>query len=94
MPLGDKDRRFLDAIYRFKTYLLVMGISVLLYLLLAPSEELQMATSVVGLALCGMFYLTQRLLSLISVLDFELTRLSNSIKRTMPLEERKHLFGS
>lgn len=94
MPLSNKDRRFLHAIYRFKAYLLLMGISVLAYLWFAPSEELQMATSVVGIALCGMFWLTTRLLSLISVLDFELTRLTNAMKQTMPLEQRKELFGS
>lgn len=59
---------------------------VLLYLLLTPSSEIQMATSIVGVALCVVFWLTQRLLSFITQLDLELTRVVNTLKRSLPGE--------
>jgi hypothetical protein len=51
-----------------------------------------MATSVIGVALCGVFWLTQRLLSFITLLDMELTRVINVVKRTLPEAERKEIF--
>lgn len=93
MPLSTRDRQFLRAVDRLKLYLLVLGFAVLLYVLLIPSSEIQMATSVMGVALCGVFWLTQRLLSFISALDLELTRIANAVKRSLPEDRRKELFG-
>ena len=92
MPLSQNDKRFLQTINHFKAYLLLMALAVFFYLLLAPSSEIQMATSVIGLALCGVFWLTQRLLSFITLLDLELTRVVNTLKHTLPEEQRKELF--
>ena len=93
MPLSTRDRQFLRTVDRLKLYLLLLGFAVLLYVLLIPSSEIQMATSVMGMALCGVFWLTQRLLSFISALDFELTRIANAVKRSLPEDRRKELFG-
>jgi hypothetical protein len=92
MPLNEKDRRFLQVVDRLKVYLLIMAVTVFLYLLFAPSSEKQMTTSVIGLALCGVFWLTQRLLSFITALDLELTRVVNAVKRSLPEDQRKELF--
>ena len=93
MPLSTGDRLFLRTVERLKLYLLLLGFAVLLYVLLIPSSEIQMATSVMGMALCGVFWLTQRLLSFISALDLELTRIANAVKRSLPEDQRKELFG-
>lgn len=92
MPLSAKDHRFLKYIDRLKAYILIMAVAIFLCLLLAPSSEMHMTTSVIGLALCGVFWLTQRLLSFISVLDLELTRVANAVKRSLTEEQRKELF--
>ena len=92
MPLSAKDRQFLKNIDHLKVYILIMAVAVFLYLLLAPSSEMQMTTSVMGLALCGVFWLTQRLLTFISLLDLELTRVANAVKRSLTEEQRKELF--
>ena len=94
MPLTSKDLEFLKKIDRLKVYLLLLGVAVFLYLLLTPSTEIQMATSILGVALCGVFWLTQRLLSFITLLDLELTRVVNALKHSLPEEQRKELFGS
>ena len=94
MPLTSRDRRFLQNIDRLKVYLLLLGVAVFLYLLLTPSTEIQMATSILGVALCGVFWLTQRLLSFITLLDLELTRIVNTLKHTLPEEQRKEFFGA
>ena len=84
MPLTPHDRRFLHTIDRLKIYLLVLALAVFLFLLCTPAEEIRIATSVIGLALCAVFWLTQRLLGLITRLDFELTRTLQVLKRTLP----------
>ena len=91
MPLSPQDRRFLETVDRMKFYLLLMAIAVFLYLLCSPSE-VQMATSILGVALCGVFWLTQRLLTFITLLDLELTRVVSVVKRTLPEAQRKELF--
>ena len=88
MPLTPRDRRFLQTIERLKVYLLLLAVAVFLYLLFIPSSEIQMATSVIGVALCAVFWLTQRLLSFITLLDLELTRVINVLKRTLPEGQR------
>jgi len=92
MPLTPKDRTLLKRIDHLKVYLIVMAVAVFLYLLCLPASELQAATSIVGIALCGVFWLTQRLLSFITVLDFELTRILNVLKRTLPPEQQREFF--
>jgi hypothetical protein len=94
MPLSSGDRRFLQTVERLKLYLVFMALTVFLYLLLAPSSEIQMTTSVIGIALCGIFWLTQRLLSFITLLDLELTRVVTVLKRSLPKEQQKEFFGS
>ena len=93
MPLNTHDRRFLHAVDRLKVYLLMMAIGVFVLLLVVPSSEIQMATSIIGMALCGVFWITQRLLSFISQLDLELTRVVNTLKHTLPPDQQKELFG-
>lgn len=93
MPLSERDRQFLQRIDRLRVYLLVMAGAVLLVFLLMPKEELQLATSVIGIALCGVFWLTQRLLTYISALDLELLRIMDTIQRLLPEEERRKLLS-
>lgn len=92
MPLTGKDREFLRRIDHLKIYVLLTAIAICVYLLLTPASGIQMATSVVGLALCAIFWVTQRLLSFVTLLDLELTRIMNVLKRTLPEEQRKELF--
>ena len=94
MPLTQGDRRFLELIDRFKIYLLLLAISVLIYLLLTPQQEIQLATSIMGVALCAVFWLTQRLLSYITILDIELSRVANALKYVLPKEQREQLLPS
>lgn len=93
MPLNNQDRKLLHTINRLKIYLLLMAVGVFVFLLVVPSNEIQMATSVIGIALCGVFWLTQRLLSFITELDLELTRIVNTLKRTLPPDQQKELLG-
>lgn len=92
MPLTGKDREFLRRVGHLKIYVLSTAIAICVYLLFTPVSEIQMATSVVGLVLCTIFWVTQRLLSFITLLDLELTRIMNVLKRTLPEEQRKELF--
>ena len=92
MPLTRRDRRFIQTIERFKVYVLLMALAVFLYLLFVPGDEIRMTTSVIGIALCGVFWLTQQILTFITQLDLELTRIINALKRTLPEEQRKELF--
>ena len=94
MPLSHRDRKFLERISQLKLYLLLMAIGVFVFLLVIPSNEIQMATSVIGLALCGVFWLTQRLLSFITQLDAELSRVVNTLKHTLTPDQQKELLGS
>ena len=93
MPLKQRDRQFLEVVERLKVYLLVMAGAVFVFLLVVPQSEIQMATSVIGIALCGVFWLTQRLLSFITLLDMELTRVVNVLKRVVPEDQRKELLS-
>ena len=70
-----------------------MAGAVFVFLLVVPRTEIQMATSIIGIALCGVFWLTQRLLSFITLLDMELTRVVNVLKRTLPEDQRKGLLS-
>ena len=90
MPLTPKDRVLLNRINYLKLYLLLLAVAVFIYLLFLPASELQMATSVVGMALCGVFWVTHKLLTFISLLDVELTRVLNTLKRVLPEEQRRN----
>lgn len=92
MPLTTRDRSFLQAIERMKLLLVVLAASVFIYLLVVPPNEMQMVTSVIGVALCGVFWLTQCLLSFITQLDNELTRVINTLRRTLPEDQQRQLF--
>ena len=92
MPLNSGDRRFISVVERLKVYVLLIAIGIFAYLVLVPSEQIQTVSSVLGMALCAVFWLTQRLLSFITQLDVELTRVINVVKRTLPEAERKQLF--
>ena len=92
MPLNKEERQFLSAIDRLKIYLLMLAVTVLLYLLFAPSSELHTTTSIIGISLCGTFWLTHRLLNFISRLDLELTRLTSALKHALTEDQRKQLF--
>ncbi len=92
MPLNSSDRKFLQTVDRLKLYLLIMAVSVFVFLLLTPTGEMHMATSVLGIALCGIFWLTQRLLTFVTVLDSELTRVISAVKQNLTEEQRKELF--
>ena len=93
MPLNHQDRKFLQTVDRFKIYLLLIALAVLVSLLTMPSSEIQMTTSVIGIALCGVFWLTQRLLHFITQLDLELTRVVNTLKHTLTPDQQKEFFG-
>ena len=94
MSLNRGDRAFLQRVDRFKLYVLVIAVGVFFYLLVVPSNEIQMVTAILGMALCGIFWLTQRLLSFITELDSELTRVVNAVKSTLTEEQRRQLFPS
>lgn len=91
MPLTEHERRLLVRIDRLKVYLLVMAGAVFLFIFLLPSGELHLATSILGIALCGVFWITQRLLGFISLLDLELTRLSRAVDRSLTEQQRRDL---
>jgi len=91
MPLNARDREFLNTVNRFRVYLLIMALAVFLYLAFSPPSEIQMTTAIVGLALCGVFWLTQRLLTFISLLDLELNRVVTTLKRVLPAEQQELL---
>ena len=93
MPLTEPDRNFLHTVDRFKVYLLLIAGAVLLYLLLAPAEEMRATTSVIGVALCGIFWLTQRLLTYIGVLDRELSIVIEALRKVIPEEEHQAILS-
>ena len=75
-----------------KFYLVGLASVVLIFLACTPSSELTLVTAVLGMSLCGIFWLTQRLLTVITLLDAELSRLIEIIKRTLPEESRQSVF--
>ena len=92
MPLNRSDRSFLQVVERLKLYILVIAVGVFFCLLVVPSNEIQTVTAVIGIAFCGIFWLTQRLLSFITLLDSELNRVVNAVKSTLTEEQRRQLF--
>ncbi len=92
MPLSSKDRQFLQTVERLKLMLIILAVAIFVFLLLSPPSELQLATSVIGVTLCGVFWLTQRLLSCITILDVELSRLVTTVLKSLPEEQRQQIF--
>jgi hypothetical protein len=92
MPLNKKDRVFISVVSRLKILVLVIAALTLVFILVTPPSEIQAATTVLGIALCGLFYMTQRLLSFITDMDFEISRLTDVIKSTLTEEQRQRLF--
>lgn len=88
MPLTPSDRQFVRIVDRLKCYLLLLAASVLIFLLCTPVSHIHLATAVVGIALCWLVWLTQRLLNLLTVLDLELNKAIDTIKRLLPAESR------
>ena len=70
-----------------------MALAVLVYLVLTPISEIRTATSIVGVTLCAMFWLTQRLLTFITVLDVELTRILYVVKRSFTEEQLRKEYS-
>ena len=96
MPLAPSDQRFLKALDRLKAYLLIMAAAIFLLLLCTPASPMHLATAIIGITLCLLFWLTQRLLTFIAILDLELTKAINVLRRTVPEEvleevQREHL---
>jgi len=84
LGLNAADRRFLGALDRLKWYLLLVAASVLCYLLLIDETTFQEAEiTTLSMTLCGVFWLTQRLLSFINTLNEELTRLDRVVKKPL-----------
>ena len=84
LGLNATDRRFLGALDRLKWYLLVVAASVLCYLLFIHETTLQEAEiTMLSKTLCGVFWLTQRLLSFINTLNEELIRLDRVVKKPL-----------
>ena len=84
MPLTHRDRALLGAIDRMKIYVLVMAFGVFVYLLARPPGEIQLTASLLTVTLCMTFWLVQRLLSFITLLDVELTSMMSAVRRTLP----------
>ena len=89
MPLTSSDRQFVKVVDRLKLYLLLLAASVLVFLMCTPASQIHLATAIVGIALCWLVWLTQRLLNLLAMLDLELNKAIDTLKRTLPAEFRK-----
>ncbi len=81
MALSDHDRHFLQTANRFKLYLVLLAVAVLIFVVTSPREDLRLSTAVFAVALCGLFWLTSKLLTYITTLDREVSELSATIGR-------------
>lgn len=84
MPLTQADRRFMWIVDRIRMCLLAVAAAALLFLLFTPPNQIQIATIILGICLCWLIWLTQRLLSLITQLDVELKKAIDTLKRAIP----------
>ena len=75
MPLTDRDRRLFKRVKRLNGYLLLIAAGVFVYLLTAHRIE----TGVLAVTLCGVLWLSQRLLSFVTALDREQQRLLKAL---------------
>jgi len=92
MPLSPTDRRFLQMIERLKLSILVLGLAVFWFVLSIPASQLSLATSLVIFVLCGLLWATQRLLTLVTVLDLELTKAITALKHALPKEQPREIL--
>ena len=93
MPLTPHDRKFLNTIEHLKVLLLCMGVAVLMYVLCTPVSQMYAVTTVVGITLCALFWVTQRLLTLVTILDVELLKMIEAVKKALPEDRRRDLLG-
>ena len=75
MLLSDRDREFLKRVKWLHGYLMLIAFGILVYLLTAPRVE----TGILAVTLCGVLWLSQRLLTFVTTLDHELQRLLNAL---------------
>ena len=92
MPLSPRERNFIRAVDRLKILLLLMGSTVLAYLLFTPPSHLFAVTSIMGVTLCALFWVTHQLLTLITILDVELTKMIDAVKKALPEDARRRLL--
>lgn len=83
MPLTSNERQFLTRCDRFKYLLVVLALALLLYVAVTPVSDFSMPTFILAVAFCVTFWVTQRLLTLIMVLDVELTKTVRALQRLM-----------
>ncbi len=93
MPLTPRDRQFLNHVERSKLLLLGMGLAVLAYVLCTPSNQMYTVTTVIGVTLCALFWVTQRLLTLITILDVELLKMIEAVKKALPEDAKRNVLG-
>ena len=84
MPLTPADRRFLRVVDRLKVYVLALAVAVFLLVLLTPQTKLTLPTATVICATTGLLWALERLLSLVTVLDLELKKVTDALKRAVP----------
>ena len=89
MPLTRTDKQFLGAVDRLKILLLLLAVGVFLMVLMTPPTQLTYPATMATIALCGLLWVTQRLLTLVTVLDIELTKAGGALKRTLTDEQRR-----
>lgn len=94
MPLSKADQQFLRTASRFKVYVLLIGVGILVFLVLSPPNEMRLTTAVIGLALAGTFWLSQRLLTYVASLNRELARLVHELKDKLPEKEYEKLHAA
>ena len=93
MPLTRADRRFIRAADRLKICFLGLAGVVCVSLLLTPGSQIHLVTTIVSIALCWTVWLTQRIINLVIVLDFELTKAIDALKRAIPEETRREFLS-
>ena len=86
MPLTAADRQFVKTADRIRMCVLGLTGAVLIFLLCTPASQIHVATTILGIALCWLIWVTQRLLSLITVLDLEVNKAIETLKKTIPAE--------
>lgn len=83
MPLTSSERRFLSRCDRFKYLLVLLALTLLFYIVVTPVSDFSMPTFIIATAFCVTFWVTQRLITLITVLDVELAKTVRALQRLM-----------
>ena len=84
MPLTPAERRFLRIVDRLKVYVLALAVAVFFLVLLTPQTKLTLPAATVICATAGLLWVVERLLSLLTVLDVELKRVTDALKQALP----------